>query len=93
MSGDISARVCAPVREQSTTNEVTMDQPKLKSSMTEFRKQNPRIDYYPTQDAAAVIERLRKCNPTFCTRELLDVLIVKGGKVFFPDSVVAAKNS
>ena len=92
MNGDIFARVCAPVREQSTTNEVTMEQAKPKS-MTAFRRQNTRIDYYPTQDAAAVIERLRKCNPTFSTRELLDVLIVKGGKVFFPDSVVAAKNS
>jgi hypothetical protein len=92
VNGDISARVCAPVREQSTTNEVTMEQAKPKS-MTAFRRQNTRIDYYPTQDAAAVIERLRKCNPTFCTRELLDVLIVKGGKVFFSDSVVAAKNS
>jgi hypothetical protein len=69
-----------------------MDQPKPKSSMTNFRRQNPRIDYYPTANAAAVIERLKKCNPKACTRELLDALIVKGGKVYFPDSVVAAKN-
>jgi len=69
-----------------------MEQAKPKSSMTDFRRQNTRIDYYPTANAIAVIERLRKCNPTFCTRELLDVLIVKGGKVFFPDSV-AGTNS
>ena len=69
------------------------EQTKRKSSMTDFRKQNPRIDYYPTAHAAAVIERLKKCNPNACTRELLDALIIKGGKVFFPDSVVAAKNS
>jgi hypothetical protein len=68
-----------------------MDQPKLKSSMTEFRKQNPRIDYYPTANAAAVIERLKKCNPNACTRELLDALIVKGGKVYFPDETGTKK--
>ena len=59
--------------------------------MTDFRRQNTRIDYYPTAGAAAVIERLRKCNPDACTRELLDALIVKGGKVFFPDEVGARK--
>lgn len=69
-----------------------MEQAKPKS-MTAFRKLNPRIDYYPTANAAAVIERLKKCNPNACTRELLDALIVKGGKVYFPDGVVAAKNS
>lgn len=68
-----------------------MEQTKPKSSMTDFRRQNIRIDYYPTADAAAVIERLRKCNPKACTRELLDALIVKGGKAFFPDEVGATK--
>jgi hypothetical protein len=67
-----------------------MEQAKPKS-MTAFRKQNPRIDYYPTANAAAVIERLKKCNPNACTRELLDALIVKGGKVYFPDETGTKK--
>lgn len=60
--------------------------------MQKFRRENKRIDFYPTEDALAVIERLRKCNPNACTRELLDALIVKGGKVYFPDEV-GAKDS
>lgn len=67
-----------------------MEQTKPKS-MTAFRKLNPRIDYYPTPDAVAAIERLRKCNPNACTRELLDALVVKGGKVYFPDETGAKK--
>lgn len=61
------------------------EQTKPKSSMVEFRRQNPRIDYYPMPDAVAAIERLRKAKPGVCTRELLDALVVKGGKAFFPD--------
>jgi hypothetical protein len=68
-----------------------MEQAKPKSSMAKFRRENKRFDYFPTAPAAAVVERLRKCNPTFCTRELLDVLIVKGGKVFFPDEIGTKK--
>lgn len=61
--------------------------------MTKYRQQNRRYDYYPATDAAEIIERLRKCNPGAYTRRVLDALIVKGGKVFFPDSVVGTKNS
>lgn len=67
------------------------EQTKPKSSMANFRRQNPRIDHYPTPDAAAAIARLRRCNPGMCTRELVDALIVKGGKAFFPDEVGAKK--
>jgi hypothetical protein len=52
--------------------------------MREFRKQNPRIDYYPTPEAFAAIERLRNQFPKFNTRELLDALVVEGIKVFTP---------
>ncbi len=62
-----------------------MDQLKPKSSMTAFRSQNPRIDYFPTPDAVAAIERLRKTTPNASTRELLDTLVVAGEKVWFPD--------
>ncbi len=62
-----------------------MEQAKPKSSMTDFRKQNPRIDYYPTPDALAAIERLRKTTPNASTRELIDTLVVAGEKVWFPD--------
>lgn len=59
--------------------------PKPKTPLTNFRSQNPRIDYYPTPDAAAAIERLRKFNPGVCTRELIDVLVVKGCNALFPE--------
>lgn len=89
-----SAQVCAPVREGNDNQRgTTMEQTKPKSSMQKFRCENKRFDFYPTEDALAVIERLRKCNPGATTRELLDALIVKGGKVYFPDSVVATKDS
>ena len=59
--------------------------------MTKFRRENPRYDYYPTADAAKIIECVRKRNPGSCTREILDALIVKGGKVFFPDTASTVK--
>ena len=55
------------------------------SAVRKFRKENPRIDYFPTPDAVAAIERLRKANPGFCTRELIDMLVVEGGKAWFPE--------
>ena len=60
-------------------------------SMSKYRQQNRRYDYYPTPDAAKIIEVLRKFNPGATTREVLDALIVKGGKVFFPDEVGTKK--
>ena len=68
-----------------------MEEAKPKSSMTKYRRENPRYDYYPTPDAAKIIEVLRKFNPGATTREVLDALIVKGGKVFFPDEIGAKK--
>lgn len=64
------------------------EQPKPKTPLANFRRQNPRIDYYPTPQAAAAIERLRKCNPGVCTRELIDALVMKGHNVFFPQTAV-----
>lgn len=61
------------------------DQPKTKTPLANFRRQNPRIDYYPTPEAAAAIERLRQSNPGFCTRELIDTLVVKGCNALFPE--------
>jgi len=60
------------------------DQPKPKTPLTNFRRQNPRIDYYPTPDATAAIERLRQSKPGVCTRELLDMLVVEGVAAYFP---------
>ena len=64
---------------------------KPKTAMQKFRCENPRIDYFPTEDAVAAIERLRKAKPGVCTRELLDMLVVEGGKAWFPESVGTGK--
>ena len=56
-----------------------------RSAVRRFRKKNPRIDYFPTPDAVAAIERLRRAHPSTCTRELLDMLVVEGGKSWFPE--------
>lgn len=64
---------------------------KPESTLHKFRRENPRIDYYPTPDAVSAIERLRKSKPGVCTRELLDMLIVKGGSVWFPESIGTRK--
>ena len=50
--------------------------------MREFRKVNPRIDYYPTEQAVSAMERFRKIYPKFTTREVLDALVVAGIKAF-----------
>ena len=55
------------------------------SAMQKFRRVNPRIDYFPTEDAVAAIERLRQSKPGVCTRELLDMLAVKGCNALFPE--------
>ncbi len=64
---------------------------KPESTLQKFRRENPRIDYYPTPDAVSAIERLRQSKPGVCTRELLDMLIVKGGSVWFPESIGTRK--
>ena len=56
-----------------------------KSAMQKFRRVNPRIDYFPTENAVAAIERLRQSKPGVCTRELLDMLVVKGVDAYFPE--------
>lgn len=56
-----------------------------RSAVRKFRKENRRIDYFPTPDAVAAIERLRRAHPGTCTRELLDMLVVEGGKSWFPE--------
>lgn len=66
-------------------------QPKPTTPLTNFRRQNPRIDYYPTPEAAAAIERLRQSNPGVCTRELIDVLVVKGCHALFPETAGTVK--
>lgn len=62
-----------------------------KPSLQKFRKENPRIDYYPTPDAAAAIERLRQSYPSACTRELVDTLVVKGCNAMFPEKAATSK--
>ena len=101
-----SARVCAPVRVvsrdvhahrrmragHSINNEViTMEETKPKSSMAKFRRENRRHDYFPIPQAQAAIERLGKAMPDLCTRELIDTLVLKGEKAFFPDAAGANK--
>lgn len=65
---------------------------KPKSSMAKFRRENKRVDYFPIPKAQAAIERLRKAMPGLCTRELIDTLVLKGEKAFFPNTVVGTKN-
>ncbi len=62
-----------------------MEQVKV-SAVRKFRKENPRIDYFPTPDAVAAIERLRKKTPNASTRELIDTLVVEGCKSWFPET-------
>ena len=78
------ARPCAMAVLTNKVSNMT-EQTKPKSSMAKFRRENRRVDYYGMPEPLAVIERLRKCNPGASTRELIDALIVKGGKAFFPD--------
>ncbi len=59
------------------------DQPKP-SSMRKFRKENPRIDYYPLPSAVAAIERLRTHHPDAPTRAIIDMLVVAGIKALCP---------
>lgn len=69
-----------------------MEQAKPKRlAVRKFRSENPRIDYFPTPDAVSAIERLRQSKPGVCTRELLDMLIVEGGNVWFPERVGTRK--
>jgi hypothetical protein len=56
--------------------------------MSKFRKDNPRIDYYPAPDAAAAIERFRLHHPNVPTRALVDVLVVAGFKALAPTKKV-----
>ncbi|MDD5029857.1 MAG: hypothetical protein PHH58_10205 [Rhodoferax sp.] len=62
-----------------------------RAPMKTFRRKYLRIDYYPTQDAVAAIERLRNAKPGVCTRELLDTLVVQGCKSWFPEMVGTGK--
>jgi hypothetical protein len=48
--------------------------------MHKFRKQNRRYDYYPTPEAIAAIERMKKFHPDAPTRALIDLLLVAGIK-------------
>lgn len=65
---------------------MTMEQTKPESTMQKFRRENRRIDYYPTEDAHLAIERLRKTKPAVCTREIIDMLVMAGNNAYFPKS-------
>lgn len=54
------------------------------SSMRKFRRENPRIDYYPTPDAVEAIERLKRQHPDEPTRGIIDMLVVAGFKSLMP---------
>jgi len=54
------------------------------SSMAKFRKENKRVDYFPTSRAVAAIELLRKHYPDAPTRALIDMLCVEGIKTLVP---------
>lgn len=60
------------------------EQIKPASRMQKFRQENPRIDYYPTKEAAAAIERLRQGNQGESTRLLVDMLVCAGIKTLVP---------
>ncbi len=54
--------------------------------LQDFRKLNPRIDYYPVPEALAAIRKLQAKYPNFSLRELVDALVIKGCKSCFPES-------
>lgn len=56
-----------------------------KNHLRAFRKVNPRIDYYPTPEAVTAIERMRSIHPDAPTRALVDMLVLKGLKAYFPE--------
>jgi hypothetical protein len=62
------------------------DATKPESTMQRFRKGNRRIDFYPTTDALAAIERLRQSRPGESTRLLIDRLVIAGIKEYFPET-------
>ena len=62
------------------------DQSKPLSSLQKFRKENRRVDFYPTRDSLAALERLRQRRPHESTRLLLDRLVIAGAKSIFPES-------
>jgi hypothetical protein len=45
-----------------------------------FRKDNPRIDYYPSEQAEAAINELHKANASFPIRSIIDHLVLRGAK-------------
>lgn len=57
---------------------------KLASRMQKFRRENPRIDYYPTKEAATAIAQLRQSHPGESTRLLVDMLVCAGIKALKP---------
>lgn len=62
------------------------DVTKPESTMQRFRKVNRRIDFYPTTDALAALERLRQSRPHESTRLLLDRLVIAGAKLLIAES-------
>ena len=85
---DIHAGVLRKAELLNSNLEQTMtEQTKPKSSMTEFRKKNPRVDYFPTPEAMAAIDVLRKSYPDVSMREVIDTLVIAGIRSFIPKAV------
>ncbi len=54
-------------------------------AMQRFRKVNPRLDYFPTPEAATAIAQMQLTFPSYSKREVVDMLVVEGIKSFFPE--------
>ena len=59
---------------------MTAGSSKVKRKLTNFRRVNPRIDYYPGGDAQQAIKRVMLRNPRHTRQDVLDALICAGAK-------------
>lgn len=60
--------------------QTTPAKPTKKERLQRFRKDNPRIDYYPSEEAEATIEAIHKVNAGHGVSRITDYLVVRGYK-------------
>lgn len=79
MSEDTLTR---PEIEPTSASPTTSGPDRRLRSMRRYRRENPRLDYYPTPEARAAIAEAQKAFAGYPARAVLDFLIVTGFKAF-----------
>lgn len=72
----------SPEIEPTSASPATSGPDRRLRSMRRYRRENPRIDYYPTPEARAAIAEAQKAFAGYPARAVLDFLIVTGFKAF-----------